>query len=171
MLHVQEVRARRVRQEVEQTKHSRSNVGTPAVTDDAGPGGQLHDERDKVQERRNAGVQQLRQDPVDGQIQHLADPEQVHEAPEDGRDERGDHDEQEPVGSAEQGRRRARHADDAEQQLHQLQNTRNGLEVLEVKFNPVQTVIWFGLARRIGPRRRRRRVALVHRDNRFRHHG
>lgn len=45
-----------------------------------------------------------RQDPVDGQIQHLADAQQVYEAPEDGRDERGNHDEQEPVGSAEQGR-------------------------------------------------------------------
>lgn len=56
-----------------------------------------------------------RQDPVDGQIQHLADAQQVHEAPEDGRDERGDHDEQEPVGSAEQGRGRAGHADDAKQ--------------------------------------------------------
>lgn len=104
MLYIQEVGACRVRQKVEQSKHPRSNVGTSSVTDDVGPRGQLHDERDKVQERRDASVKQFRQDPVDGQIQHLADAQQVYEAPEDGRDERGNHDEQEPVGSAEQGR-------------------------------------------------------------------
>ena len=65
-----------------------------------------------------------RQDPVDGQIQHLADAQQVHEAPEDGRDERGDHDEQEPVGSAEQGRGRARHADDAKDLSREEEETR-----------------------------------------------
>lgn len=42
--------------------YPRGNVGTSSVTDDVGPRGQLHDERDKVQERRDAGVKQFLKD-------------------------------------------------------------------------------------------------------------
>lgn len=55
-----------------------------------------------------------RQNPVDGQIQHLPNAEQIDEAPEDGGDERGNDDKQEPVGAADLGGGRAGHADDAE---------------------------------------------------------
>ena len=55
-----------------------------------------------------------RQYPVDGQVEDLADAEQVHERPEQRRDEEGDDHEQEEVGATDQGGRRARHTDDAE---------------------------------------------------------
>lgn len=169
MLHVQEVSARGIRQKVEQTKHPRGNVGTSAVTDDVGPRGQLHDERDKVQKRCETSVDKFRQDPVDGQIQHLTDAQQVHEAPQDGRNERGDHDEQEPVGSTEQCRGGAGHADDAKDQLHQLQYSGNRREVVHVELDPVEAVVRLGLGLAGGTRWRR--LALVNRNDRFRHHG
>lgn len=171
MLHVQEVGARRVRQKVEQTKHPSSNIGTSSVADDVRPRCQLHNERNKVQERRKPGVEQFRQDPVDGQIQHFSDAQQVHEAPQDGCDERGDHDEQEPVGSAEQGWRRTGHADDAEDQLHQLQYAGNRRKVLHVKLDPVQAIVRLGLGSSGPGIARWRRLALVNRNDRFRHHG
>lgn len=99
MFHKKEVGARWVCQEVEETEHPSSNVRTPCVADDVGPCGKLHDESDEIQERRNTSVEQLRQNPVDRQIQHLPDTEQIDETPKDGCDERCDDHEQEPVGS------------------------------------------------------------------------
>lgn len=172
VLHVQEVGTRRVRQKVEQSKHPGSNIGTSSVTDDIRPRGELHDERNKVQQRRKPGVEQFRQDPIDGKIQHFSDAQQVHEAPQDSRDERGDHDEQEPVGSSEQGWGRASHADDAEDQLHQLQDAGNRRKVMHVELDPVQTVVRLGLGSGSGTGTARwRRLALVNRNDRFRHHG
>lgn len=58
-------------------------------------------------------------------------------------------------------------------QLHQLQDAGNRRKVLHVELDPVEAVVGLGLSGRPGGRgtARWRRMALVNRNDRFRHHG
>lgn len=58
-------------------------------------------------------------------------------------------------------------------QLHQLQDAGNRRKVLYVELDPVEAVVGLGLSGRPGGRgtARWRRMALVNRNDRFRHHG
>lgn len=78
------------------------------------PGGQLHDHRNEVKQSRDAGVDELCQNPVDGEVQHLTNAQQIDERPQQRGNERGDGHEEEPVRGANVRGRRERHADDAE---------------------------------------------------------
>lgn len=53
------------------------------------------------------------EDPVDGQCEHLPNAQQVDECPEEGGDERCDHDEEEKVCGSEECGRGCGHADDS----------------------------------------------------------
>lgn len=139
VLQVQRVEAGRVGDEVEEAEHARCDVGTVIpVPTHRRPRGQLHDEGDEVQHRDDEGVDQLRQDPVDGQPEGLPDAQQVHEDPDEGGDEGGHDDEEEPVRGAGVGRGGERHAEDAEDRLHQLQDAGQRLEVVDVDPQPGQ---------------------------------
>lgn len=71
------------------------------------------------QSKSTLGGALYREDPVDGQVEYLADTKQINERPQKGSDEGGDDDEQEEVSATDEGWRRARHADDSEN-LHRL---------------------------------------------------
>lgn len=137
VLQVQQIGGTRVRNRIEQTEdlaeekrhktlnnlfdlvhsgfaYAGRNVGAAVGMEDVRPAGQLHNERNEVQHRRDAGVQALGQDPVDGDVQHLADAQQIDERPQQRGNERGDDHEQEPVRGGEVGGRGERHAEDAE---------------------------------------------------------
>lgn len=90
---------------IDQCPHPSGNVRAARQNDGRvrRPGGQLHDERNEVQQRGDGAVQELGENPVDGQIEHLTDAEQIDEHPQQRRNERGDDDEEEPVRGTEMG--------------------------------------------------------------------
>lgn len=174
-LDVQEVCSRSIGQCVEQTKYSCSNVAIP----DGDVVGcrvyrQLHNEGDQIQHSGHTCVQQLRQDPIDGELERLSDGEEVDEDPDECCDEADDGHEEEPVRAGQVGRGGAGHTHNAEQHLQELQYTRDGAEVQDVEAYPRQAVL--SLTRVRLHRRLRRRIMTRrpfrrgHCDRCLRHH-
>jgi len=98
-------------------------------------GAELHDGGNEVQHSRDAGVEKLREVPVDGEGDGLPEVEEVHEGPQSGSHEGGHHHEQEPVRARGPGRGGARHAQDAEGQLYELNNSGGGFEVAHIELD------------------------------------
>jgi len=87
------------------------------------------------QKRKHAGHYCFREVPVDGEGDGLPEVEEVHEGPQSGSHEGGHHHEQEPVRARGPGRGGARHAQDAEGQLYELNNSGGGFEVAHIELD------------------------------------
>jgi len=81
VLQVEEVAAGRVHQRVEEPKHGSCDICTKAdVVAPGNPHGQLNDDADSVQHGQNARIDQLREDPLYGDLrQGLPDGQEVDE--------------------------------------------------------------------------------------------
>lgn len=93
----------------------------------------MHDDGNDIEERRETGVHQLRELPVDGERDGVPEREEVDEAPEGGGHERRHHHEEEPVRAVGPRRGRAGHAQDSEEELDELDDARGRSEVVEVE--------------------------------------
>lgn len=108
---------------------------------------ELHNDSNEIEQSGNGGVEQLSEEPVDGEVDGALQVQKVDETPQGRRHEGCDDDEEEPVCAVRPGRGGAGHAEDADHQFDDLDDSRGRLEVLEAQRDP-RRLLWGGVGRR-----------------------
>lgn len=91
---------------------------------------ELHNDGNEIEQSGNGGIEQLSEEPIDWEVDGALQVKEVDEAPQGSGDEGCYHHEQEPVSAFGPRRCRTGHADDANQQFHQFDNSWASFEVL-----------------------------------------
>lgn len=112
-------------QHVEHAKHPCGDVSLWSRPDTA----ELHNDGNEIEQSGNGGIEQLREKPVNREVDGTFKVEEVDEAPNGGCDKGCHHHKQEPVSALGPRWCGAGHADNANEQFHQFDDPWTSLEI------------------------------------------